>query len=108
MLYTVWENLFTNAIKYNRTAGTIDLTVQHTGEKVAVAVHDTGIGLTAEEREHIFDRFYRADQARTRTTEGTGLGLSIVQQVITMHDGNIAVESRPGEGTIFTVTLPAL
>ena len=64
------------------------------------------MGIPPEDQEHIFDRFYRVDKARSRETGGTGLGLSIVRQLVTMHGGEISVESEPGKGSCFTVTLP--
>ncbi|MFG6116132.1 sensor histidine kinase [Halobacillus sp. MO56] len=106
MLYAAWENLLTNAIKYNRAGGSIELTLTNKEKEVEVIFQDTGIGMADEEQKRVFERFYRADQARTRTTEGTGLGLSIVKQVIDMHGGKISVTSEPGVKTEFVVTLP--
>lgn len=108
MLYTVWENLLTNAIKYNRSDGSIELTIIERQSEVEIAFQDTGIGLAPAEQAQIFERFYRADDARTRKTEGTGLGLSIVKQVIDMHGGRINVRSTLDEGTAFTVILPKM
>lgn len=71
---------------------------------VQIAVEDNGIGISAENLPHIFERFFRADTARDRT--GTGLGLSIVQWIVQLHGGTIRAESRQGDGTRFTVTLP--
>ncbi|MFG6117719.1 sensor histidine kinase [Thalassobacillus sp. B23F22_16] len=104
MLYAVWENLLTNAIKYNRPDGSIEISLKNKADEVAIEFRDTGIGMTPEEQELIFERFYRADEART--TEGTGLGLSIVNQVIDMHGGTITVESEQDAGTSFFVVLP--
>ncbi len=108
MLYTVWENLLTNAIKYNRPNGSIELTIIERQSEVEITFQDSGIGLSPTEQAQIFERFYRADVARTRTTEGTGLGLSIVKQVIDIHGGRINVKSSLDEGTAFTVTLPKM
>jgi len=75
-------------------------------KKAIVKVADTGIGIPKEDQLHIFDRFYRVDKARSRETGGTGLGLSIVRQMVQLHGGESAVDSQPGKGSTFTVTLP--
>lgn len=106
LLNTVWDNLLLNAIKYNKPEGSIEITMEQRGELVAVIFKDTGIGLNAREMERIFERFYRADSARSRTIEGTGLGLSIVWTIIKLHSGDIHVSSKEGEGTLFMVELP--
>ncbi|QGQ48255.1 sensor histidine kinase [Metabacillus sediminilitoris] len=106
LLNTVWDNLLTNAIKYNKPDGTIEILLEVKGESIVVTFKDTGIGLNHTEIERIFDRFYRADTARTRTIEGTGLGLSIVWTIIKLHDGHINVNSKEKEGTTFIVELP--
>ncbi|MCM3124369.1 MULTISPECIES: HAMP domain-containing sensor histidine kinase [unclassified Mesobacillus] len=106
LLNTVWDNLLTNAIKYNQSGGSIDITVEEKGKMIEVTFQDTGIGLSKTEIERIFDRFYRADTSRTRTTEGTGLGLSIVWTVVKLHGGHIKVDSKDQEGTTFIIELP--
>lgn len=106
LLNTVWDNLLTNAIKYNQSGGSIDISIEEKGEMIAVIFEDTGIGLSKTEIERIFDRFYRADTSRTRTTEGTGLGLSIVWTVVKLHDGHIKVDSKDHEGSTFIIELP--
>nr|WP_066061961.1 HAMP domain-containing sensor histidine kinase [Neobacillus soli] len=108
LLYSVWENLLTNAIKYNRENGSIDLELLDNGTQIEVVIKDTGVGLEEEEKERIFDRFYRADMSRARSVEGTGLGLSIAQSIIDMHHGKIELTSQKGQGTTFTVSLPKL
>ena len=106
MLYNVWENLLTNAIKYNQAEGRIDVSIHETEEDVEVRFEDTGIGLSEEVKERIFDRFYRGDPARTKTVEGTGLGLSIVASIIDLHGGHIDVDSEENVGSTVTVTIP--
>lgn len=107
-LEKVWENLLSNALKYTLSEGTIELDLSETTESVIVTVQDTGIGMNDKEVARIFDRFYRADDSRTRETSGTGLGLPIVQQVVKLHTGDIQVKSSKDGGTTFTVTLPKL
>ncbi|MFC0015201.1 MULTISPECIES: cell wall metabolism sensor histidine kinase WalK [Allobacillus] len=106
LLYTVWENLLTNAIKYNKPDGSIELLVDERSESIRVSFIDSGIGINAEEQAKIFDRFYRVDSARTRLIEGTGLGLSIVQAIVQLHGGTIHVNSNENEGTTIDVELP--
>ncbi|MEH7352085.1 HAMP domain-containing sensor histidine kinase [Neobacillus drentensis] len=108
LLYSVWENLLTNAIKYNCENGTIDIELTDSESQIEVAVKDTGIGIDTNEMVRIFDRFYRADTSRARSVEGTGLGLSIAQSIVDMHHGVINVTSQKGKGTIFTVILPKM
>ncbi|HEX2250039.1 MAG TPA: ATP-binding protein [Gemmatimonadales bacterium] len=101
-------NIVTNAIKYTPQGGTVALTLEADADAVTVTVRDTGIGIAAGDLPHIFDRFWRADQARTRTGErpGTGLGLAITKWIAEAHGGTITVQSRPGRGSVFTVRLP--
>lgn len=106
LLNTVWDNLLTNAIKYNQSNGSIEISIEEKEKSVLVTFEDTGIGLNAKEKERIFDRFYRVDTARTRSVEGTGLGLSIVAAIVKLHGGLIHVNSMENEGTTFVVELP--
>lgn len=106
LLHTVWDNLLTNAIKYNKQNGTIEITMEKSEDSIEVTFADTGIGMDLKEKERIFDRFYRADAARTRTIEGTGLGLSIVWTIVHLHNGDVQVTSTEGEGSTFIVKLP--
>jgi signal transduction histidine kinase len=104
-------NLITNAIKYTPRGGHVELAVTHKpNDEVAIAVRDTGIGISAGDQAHIFDRFWRADRARSRTSErgGFGLGLSIAQWIVQAHGGSINVQSRLGRGTVFSVLLPVV
>ena len=81
------------------------LDVKSEKSKVKIKVSDTGIGIAPEEQDLIFDRFYRADKARSRESGGNGLGLAIAREIVRLHKGKIQVDSRPGEGTTFTVEL---
>jgi signal transduction histidine kinase len=101
-------NLVTNAIKYTPHGGTVDLRLAEHGDSVSFTVRDTGIGIAPGDLPHIFERFWRADPARSRTGErpGTGLGLAITKWIAEAHGGSITVQSRPGRGTMFTVRLP--
>jgi heavy metal sensor kinase len=101
-------NLVTNAIKYTPAGGTVGLGLAETPDAVTLTVSDTGVGIAPGDLPHIFDRFWRADPARSRTGEraGTGLGLSITKWIAEAHGGSITVQSRPGRGTLFTVRLP--
>jgi two-component system, OmpR family, sensor histidine kinase BaeS len=105
-------NLLTNAIRYTPRGGKItveieDRVVDRSVFFACVSVIDTGIGIPTEELPHLFDRFYRVDEARSRHTGGTGLGLSIAHHFVKAHGGFIRVASQPDEGTIFTVFLPS-
>jgi len=100
-------NLVENAVKYT-DKGRIDVSLKRRGKECVIEVRDTGIGIPEDDLPHIFERFYAADPSRSRKLGGTGLGLSIVKHVVLLHQGRIDVRSRPGEGTTFTVTLPAI
>ena len=101
-------NLVTNAIKYTPSGGKVSLALVDQEETAAIIVGDDGIGIPAAHLPYIFDRFYRVDTARTRTgaRPGAGLGLAITKWIAEAHGGSIAVQSRPGRGTVFTVSLP--
>jgi signal transduction histidine kinase len=99
-------NLIENAINYTPKHGSINVQTRQQGSNVVLEVMDTGIGIAEADLPHIFERFYRSDQARTAVNTGSGLGLAIVKRVVEMHGGDIEVESRPGEGTIFRIFLP--
>jgi signal transduction histidine kinase len=101
-------NLITNAIKFTPKGGKVSLGLVDRGNAVAMVVGDTGIGIASGDLPHIFDRFWRADVSRDRSGErpGTGLGLAITKWIAEAHGGSIAVQSRVGRGTVFTVTLP--
>ena len=106
-LSQVVYNLIDNAVKYTPEGGQVSISLTAGKSQVVFTVRDTGIGIPEEDVKHIFDRFYRVDKARSRATGGTGLGLSIVRQMVQLHGGEITVDSTPGEGSAFTVTLPS-
>lgn len=99
-------NLVDNALKYTPRGGTVTITAEDTGPGLRICIADTGSGIPKADLPRIFERFYRVDKARTRTTGGTGLGLSIVKHIIDAHGGQIAVESDLAQGARFTFTLP--
>jgi signal transduction histidine kinase len=105
LLYTVFENLLTNAIKYNKRGGSIDIELKELGGDIVVTISDTGIGISEEQLPRIFERFYRGDASRTQSLPGSGLGLSIVKSAISLHGGTIEASSKLGEGSRFTVVL---
>jgi two-component system phosphate regulon sensor histidine kinase PhoR len=102
----VFTNLVSNAIKYTPEGGAIHVTVGAEGDYVKTVVKDTGIGISEEDLPQIFDKFARVKSEQTRGIVGTGLGLSIVKNIVEAHLGSITVESKEGEGTVFTVLLP--
>jgi len=101
-------NLISNAVKYTPPGGRVWLSLTAREETATISVRDTGIGIAPGDVDRVFDRFWRADAARSRTGErpGFGLGLSICKWIAEAHGGSIAVTSRPGRGSTFTVTLP--
>lgn len=101
-LRQVFQNLLSNAVKYSPAESTILVSARSEKDHIRVAVRDEGIGLTAEERQQVFDRFYRASDR----VEGTGLGLYMARTVVAAHGGTITVDSAPGAGSTFTVALP--
>ena len=108
MLARVVSNLLSNAIKFTPEGGDIYLIADRTddGHDVLIKVRDTGIGIPEEAREKIFERFYQVDDSSTRKGEGTGIGLTLVHEIVKLMAGDIALRSRPGHGSTFTVTLP--
>ena len=102
----VLVNLLDNAIAYTPRGGTVTLTAQASPVAVTVSVADTGIGILQDDIPRLFERFYRADKARSRASGGTGLGLSIVKHIVENHGGTVGVESEYNKGSVFTFTLP--
>lgn len=107
LLYPIIKNLVENAIQYSKESSTIIIRYQVTN-KLTFSVQDFGIGIDKEDQERIFERFYRVDKARSRHSGGTGLGLAIVKDYVNLLGGVILVDSHPGTGSTFTVTIPAL
>ncbi len=101
-------NLIANAIVYSPRGSRVGVGVKADGDVVEIAVSDQGIGISEADRDRIFERFYRADEARSRRTGGTGLGLSIVKHAVHRHGGEVRVWSRPGRGSTFTIRLPRI
>ena len=105
MLQRMIANLLDNAIRYTPAGGQIDVALEATADGGArIDFHDTGIGIAADDRDRVFERFYRCDPSRTAS--GSGLGLSLARAVARAHGGDISVESKPGEGSTFSVILP--
>lgn len=106
MLYSIVYNLCDNAIKYSYSKGIISIVIEQNDSYVILKVRDKGIGIPPDEQERIFERFYRVDKSRSREVGGTGLGLSIVKHAVIIHNGSIRLNSTPGEGSEFIITLP--
>jgi two-component system sensor histidine kinase SenX3 len=100
-------NLVQNAISYSDERARVTISIAVDGEHAEVKVSDNGIGIKPEDQERIFERFFRVDYGRSRESGGTGLGLSIVRHIAVTHGGDIRVWSRPGQGSTFTLRLPA-
>jgi signal transduction histidine kinase len=103
----VLDNLLSNAVKFSREGGSVRVEVRRTAGITRIVVSDTGIGIPVDEQGHVFSRFYRAKAASELAVPGTGLGLAITRALVDQHGGSIDLESREGEGTRVTVTLPA-
>ncbi len=102
----IWNNLLRNALTHTPAGGQIQVRATPRPAGVQFAIQDTGPGIPPEHIAHVFERFYRADPSRARATGGAGLGLAIVQALVTMHGGDVSVESPPGQGATFRFTLP--
>ncbi|MBT2473545.1 two-component sensor histidine kinase [Microbacterium sp. ISL-103] len=108
ILIEAFGNLIANAIAYSPKGSRVGIGVKAEEGVVEIAVSDQGIGIAEGDRERIFERFYRADEARSRRTGGTGLGLSIVKHATQRHGGEVRLWSRPGRGSTFTIRLPRI
>ncbi len=105
-LRQLFQNILENAMRYTASGGSISVSVARRDNYAVTLISDTGIGIPAEHLPHIFDRFHRVDEARSRADGGQGLGLSISKHIAELHGGRIEVESREGEGSTFSVLLP--
>jgi two-component system, OmpR family, phosphate regulon sensor histidine kinase PhoR len=105
LTHALW-NLLDNAVKYSGDARTVWVSVKSLPGGTAISVRDQGVGIPARERKEIFRKFVRGEQARRLGVEGTGIGLAIVSHIVRAHGGKVTVESRPGEGSTFTIELP--
>ena len=105
-LYQVVFNLMENGIKYNMAGGRLYVTLKNEEDNCVLTIRDTGVGIPQDAIDHIFERFYRVDKARSRATGGSGLGLSIVRAIVLRNRGEISASSVPDQGTTFTVTFP--
>lgn len=101
----IMNNLISNAIKYNKEEGRVDINIDEKDDSVEISVADTGIGMSEEEQDKLFEEFTRIKNKKTRGIEGSGLGLSILQKIVNLYDGKISVESEPDQGTNFTIIL---
>ena len=105
-LYQVFLNLLDNAIKYSNPGARVDIEIDEDATSLTVRIKDTGVGIPKEDLNQLFDRFYRVDKDRSRTSGGSGLGLAISKQIVELHGGSISVESEVGVGSVFEVNLP--
>ena len=105
-LRQVIDNLLTNTRAHTPADAPVHVTLARRNGSAVVRVEDGGPGMTEEQRERVFERFYRADPSRARTRGGAGLGLAIVSAVTKAHGGNVSVSSEPGRGSAFEITLP--
>jgi len=104
----VFTNIIDNAIKYTPPNGNVKVAVEYNGIYAKISIKDDGIGMTHEEQERVFDEFFRAKNEFTENVPGTGLGLSLVKRLVDMHQGKISLDSTPGIGSEFTVSLPSM
>ena len=106
-LYQIVFNLMENGIKYNHSGGRLTVRLRREEDNAILEVSDTGMGIPEEAIDHVFERFYRVDKARSRQTGGSGLGLAIVRSIVQRNRGTITLNSTLGKGTTFVVSFPA-
>jgi two-component system sensor histidine kinase BaeS len=102
----ILRNLLSNALDFTPRGGQVTVHAKHVGHEVRVEVEDSGRGITADHLPYVFERFYRIDPSRTRSTGGAGLGLTIVKNLVEAHGGRVWVRSTPGTGSTFGFSLP--
>jgi two-component Ni(II)/redox sensor kinase NrsS len=105
-LYRLFSNLIANAIQYSNLNGTVSISLMLQDRDAIAQIRDKGIGIAEQDLPHIFDRFYRVNSDRSRTTGGSGLGLAIAKAIVHKHRGNIQVISELGKGSEFIIYLP--
>lgn len=105
-LNQVWTNILSNGIKFSKDGGVIHVSTKQDIKNVTIRISDTGIGIPLEDQKRIFERFFKSDRSHSRKFDGSGMGLAIVKQIVSLHQGDIRVESELGQGTTFIVTLP--
>ncbi|MEK4092538.1 sensor histidine kinase [Viridibacillus sp. FSL H8-0110] len=105
-LNQVWTNILGNSIKFSEDGGVINVSIDQDNKNVMVRITDTGIGISLADQKRMFERFFKADRSHSRKYDGSGMGLAIVKQIVSLHQGNIRVESELGRGTTIIVTLP--
>lgn len=108
LLNQVWTNIIGNSIKFSKDGGMIDVSIKQDIKNVTVRISDQGIGISLEDQKRIFERFFKADRSHSRKYSGSGMGLAIVKQIVSLHQGDIRVDSEPGQGTTFIITLPII
>ena len=106
LLTEIIFNLCDNAIKYNKIGGRVEVAISRRENEAVIAVEDSGIGIPPEHQARIFERFYRVDKSRSKESGGTGLGLSIVKHAVQYLNGEIDLQSSPGQGTLIRVSIP--
>ena len=106
-LHQVLTNLVANGLNHGGPEAEVNIQVETADDKVKILVIDNGVGMSKEDAEHIFERFYRADTSRSRASGGSGLGLAITKSLVEGHGGTITVDSELGKGTVFSIILPA-
>ena len=107
LVVEILQNLVDNAIQYSDDDGRVEITTERAADSIRLTVKDNGVGIPKRHRRRIFERFYRVDAARSRAVGGTGLGLAIARHLAELLGGTIELESAPGEGSEFTLVLPA-